>query len=264
MDPILAAFGMAQPKKRVDPLRDKVLRDPKRAIEDHWRKKLANQGQLSAYKPTAGERIESGLGSVLAKAVGEQTSQRLAKRAMAPLNDLTPVGDAVAFADGAGHIGRGQYAGGLGNILLGAVGAVPGVGDAAAKGIRGLGSPSTLSLPRTPTVDEMVRASEVAKVPLAQARHGNRLEWDRFNGGDYGEPLVKGYSDKPLAVRLENGEFVLLDGNHRAALSQHNGASDMEMYVIPAKQYDPVNAGRVPTKRPPSDDLDLLAELLGK
>lgn len=137
-DPILAAFGMAPRKapQRVN-LREKALRDPKQAIEAHWRARLANQGQLSAYKPSAGERIESGLGGVLSKVVGEQMARRTAKRAMAPLNDLTPVGNVTGIDEGARMAGQGLTRGNLAQGALGAgliaLNVLPGAGGAKRK-----------------------------------------------------------------------------------------------------------------------------------
>jgi hypothetical protein len=219
---------------------------------------------LSAYKPSLGERIENGIADMLG---GGSYARHFAGRAIAPLNDVTPVGDAISFADAGTAFGRGNYASAAGNAALGAIGLVPGAGDLAAKGIKGLGFPSQFNVPRVPTAEEMARASQVQRVALGQARHGNGLEWDKFNSGSHAVPLVPGYADKPLAVQLENGEYVLMDGNHRAALAQHQGASDMEMHVIPARQYDPENMGRapVPFKSKMSDDdlAALLAEFGG-
>lgn len=125
-----------------------------------------------------------------------------------------------------------------------------------------IGQPSQLNIPRNPTPQEMNGLSSVESVPLSQARLGNRLEMDRFNRGDYGKPLVPGFTDKPIAVKLENGEYILLDGNHRAAKAAGQGVSRMDMHVIPAKSYDPANAGRA--SRPQSKaELDNLRAALG-
>jgi len=127
---------------------------------------------------------------------------------------------------------------------------------------RNIPSPSKLNLPRTPTKAEMANLSNVESVPLSKARLGNRLEWEKFNKGESGAPLVEGYSDKPLAVKLENGEYVLLDGNHRSAKAFANGSTQMDMHVISAKAYDPANAGREARQSAMRDD-ELMAQLSG-
>ncbi len=114
-DQILAAFGMRAPKKA----QARTFRAPSKN-EAQWRARLANQGQLSAHKPTAGERIETGLGGVLGKVVGDQAGKRLAGRAMAPLNDLTPVGNVTGAADGATQFANGIRRGHLAQAALGA------------------------------------------------------------------------------------------------------------------------------------------------
>jgi len=125
---------------------------------------------------------------------------------------------------------------------------------------QGIPSPSQLNLPRTPTKSEMERLSRVESVPLSQVRRGNKLEWDKFNNGEYGAPLVDGYAGKPLAVKLENGEYVLLDGNHRSAKAFANGSTQMDMHVISAKAYDPSNAGRASSADSKGTD-ELMREL---
>ena len=219
------------------------------------------QQQARSYQRNPAET----LGSVLSTALqGAGQTPGRARRLAEGLLDVTPVGAARDLSDAGMQTARGIRDGSKATTLgglLGAALAVAPMPGPAKRGIRALPEPSALNLPRTPSVEEMASASSVQAVPLSHARHGNRLQWDRFNNGDHGEPLVPGYSDRPLAVQLENGEFVLLDGNHRAALANSRGERDMEMHVIPARQYDPANAGRAP--KPFGDTDALLAELLG-
>jgi len=214
----------------------------------------------------------------------ERNAYQGVKSALGVADWLPGVGDAAAGVDAIGSFRAGDYLKGAAQSGLAAVGLVPGVGDglaAVGKGLLGkfiaasavpvakkarimgnLPSPSVLSIPRAPSLSEMRKLSQVQRVPLNQARRGNKLEWDRFNKGDYGVPLLKGYESRPVAVRLENGEHVVLDGNHRTAIANGEGRPDMEMHVISAKDYDPANAGRAPTKNTVNYD-DLLAELFG-
>ena len=106
----------------------------------------------------------------------------------------------------------------------------------------------------------MRRLSSLQDVPLAQARLGNKLEWDKFGKVS---PWLDEYADNPIAAQLENGEYVLVDGNHRTARALQEGRETMPMYVIPARQYDPANAGRA--SRPPSaEEIDRLLSELGQ
>lgn len=216
------------------------------------------QGSISAYQPTLADIVQNRLASGLsALGLDERHSQRIGGKLSSALNALTPLGNAndlhVAYRD-ARH----------GNILQALTGGTMAVAPIPApvrKAIlKNLTSPSILSTPRPPTASEMSRFGRVQKVPLSRARAGNRLEPERFNRGNYGEPLVPGYSDKPLAVQLENGEFVLLDGNHRAALANGRKKTSMEMHVIRARDYDPANAGRRPSADKLSTD-ELMAAL---
>jgi hypothetical protein len=115
-----------------------------------------------------------------------------------------------------------------------------------------------LSVPDTPTPQQMQQFSRVERVPLAQARSSqNQMDWDRFARGDSPGDLIAGYGDKPVAVRLEDGQFLIYDGNHRTTRALQQGASDMEMYVIDAKTFAPDLAGRpaAPVNRQEIDDL---------
>lgn len=124
-------------------------------------------------------------------------------------------------------------------------------------------APSQLNKPRTPTATEMKRFSSVQNVDLSNARRGQDVyDWTANKAGDYAEPLIEGYGDIPVGVRLENGEVVVFDGNHRVALALGKNQREMPMHVIDAKNFDPENMGRKPVSpRQEMSDEELLAEL---
>lgn len=218
-------------------------------------------GNLEAPEPTLASGLTDGIRNALyGLGVDEGYASHFANKATNFLNDLTPVGDAISFDDARQAWGRGDYLAAGGNALLGAVGAVPGVGDAAARGIKSLDFPSQLNRPRNPTLEEMQRLSSLMDVPLAQTRLGNKLEWDQFGKVS---PWLDEYADNPIAAKLENGEYVLVDGNHRAALALQEGRDTMPMYVIPARRYDPANAGR-PSRKATAEEIDRLLSELGQ
>jgi hypothetical protein len=122
---------------------------------------------------------------------------------------------------------------------------------------------SSLAIPEAPSLDIMNKYSRVESVPLDSARATQRqMQWGDFNEGKHPGPLIKGFEDKPVAVRREDGEYLIFDGHHRAAKAKNLGAKTMDMYVIDAKTYAPELAGRKPAPQTISDD-DLLRELMG-
>jgi hypothetical protein len=62
---------------------------------------------------------------------------------------------------------------------------------------------------------------------------------------------------------LENGEYIIYDGNHRASLAASQGQTSMEMDVIDARYFDPENMGRrpAPSRAGEMSDEELLTEL---
>lgn len=127
----------------------------------------------------------------------------------------------------------------------------------------GIPSPSTLSMPLVPTTEQMKQYGRVEVVPLSKAvSFQSARNWEKFNAGKGPGDLVKGYGDKPLALRLETGEYVIYDGNHRTDLALQKGKTELPMHVIDVKSYDPEAAGRKPAPSSISDD-DLLNMLLG-
>jgi hypothetical protein len=121
----------------------------------------------------------------------------------------------------------------------------------------------SLSIPPVPSAEIVAKFGRIERVPLSQAKATNSLQWDRFDTGQHPPELVPGFGDKPIAVRKENGEYLIYDGHHRTALSASNGADSMEMYVIDAKDYAPSEAGRKSSagaKWSTADD-DLMREL---
>jgi ribosomal protein S18 acetylase RimI-like enzyme len=123
-------------------------------------------------------------------------------------------------------------------------------------------SPSSLTMPDVPTAEQMQKFGRVETVPLSQAvSFQSARNWDKFNKGEYSGDLVQGFGDKPLALRLENGEYIIYDGNHRTDLAMQAGKTELPMNVIDVKSYDPSNAGRRPVPPSMTDD-ELLRSLL--
>jgi hypothetical protein len=115
-----------------------------------------------------------------------------------------------------------------------------------------------------PSVEQMQRFGRVERVPLSAARGSqNWMDWDRVNSGVRPGDMVPGYGDKPLAIRREDGEYVLMDGHHRTVRAIEAGDVDADMYVIDAKDFAPDIAGRAPkpVKYDRQEIDDLLAEL---
>jgi hypothetical protein len=127
-----------------------------------------------------------------------------------------------------------------------------------------LPSPKSLAMPDVPTVEQMKQYGRVEVVPLSKAvSFQSARNWEKFNAGKHPGDLVAGYGDKPLALRLETGEYVIYDGNHRADLALRKGKTELPMHVIDVKSYDPAHAGRKPVPSNMSDD-EILNILLGK
>ena len=130
-------------------------------------------------------------------------------------------------------------------------------------GKTGLPSPKSLTMPSVPTVDQMKQYGRTEVVPLSKAvSFQSARNWEKFKEGKGPGDLVAGYGDRPLALRLETGEYVIYDGNHRTDLALQKGKTELPMHVIDVKSYDPAHAGRKPVPLSMSDD-ELLNSLLG-
>lgn len=129
--------------------------------------------------------------------------------------------------------------------------------------MRRLPSSASLNTPPAPAAADMARASRVENVPLSSVRGTqSKMSWDKFNSGDHPAPLLEEYADKPVAVRKENGEYLVFDGHHRAVQAINNDQPYMNMHVIDAKHYAPEFAGHKPARPTMSDD-ELLKQLFG-
>lgn len=125
-----------------------------------------------------------------------------------------------------------------------------------------LPSSQSLNTPPVPTPEQMSKLGRVETVPLSQARSTqSKMDWDKFGKGEHPPELVKGYADKPVAVRKEDGEYLIFDGHHRTAAAMEKGVNSMDMYVIDARDYAPYAAGRKPAA--PSISDEELLRLLG-
>ncbi len=126
-----------------------------------------------------------------------------------------------------------------------------------------LPSPQSLTMPSVPTIDQMKKYGRTEVVPLSKAvSFQSARNWEKFNAGKGPGDLVAGYGDKPLALRLETGEYVIYDGNHRTDLALSKGKTELPMHVIDVKSYDPAHAGRKPVPDKMSSD-ELLKMLFG-
>jgi hypothetical protein len=126
-----------------------------------------------------------------------------------------------------------------------------------------LPTPQSLTMPSVPTVDQMKQYGRTEVVPLSKAvSFQSARNWEKFNAGKGPGDLVAGYGDKPLALRLETGEYVIYDGNHRTDLALSKGKTELPMHVIDVKSYDPAHAGRKPVPDKMSSD-ELLKMLFG-
>jgi hypothetical protein len=119
----------------------------------------------------------------------------------------------------------------------------------------------SLSIPEIPSSEQMKTHSRMENVMLNSIKGTQpKMDWDKFNAGKHPEELIKGYGKFPVAVKKENGEYLIYDGHHRAVLEKKSGKKHMKMHVIDAKSYDPKNAGMKPAKDKVSTD-DLMKEL---
>jgi hypothetical protein len=109
----------------------------------------------------------------------------------------------------------------------------------------------------------MQQLSRVENVPLANAvSFQSARNWANFGKNPRGD-LIQGYGKNPVALRLETGEHVIYDGNHRTDMALRAGKKDLPMHVIDVKSYDPAHAGLKPVPSKISDD-ELLRQLLGE
>lgn len=128
--------------------------------------------------------------------------------------------------------------------------------------VRSLQSSNSLNLPDAPTKEIMAAKSRVEDVPLDMVRGTqSKMDWDMFARGESPGALIDGYGDKPVAVRREDGEFLIFDGHHRAALAASEGKASLDMHVVDAKDYAPDRAGRKPSAQQGMSDDELLREL---
>ncbi len=120
---------------------------------------------------------------------------------------------------------------------------------------------NSINLPEAPNKSQMDRYSYHHEVPLSMARSTQTtMDWRPQGERKSPGPLIRGYGDKPVAVKRENGEFLVYDGHHRSVKAMNEGRKHLGMHVINAKDYDPANAGRAPARQGVSDD-DLMKEL---
>jgi hypothetical protein len=214
---------------------------------------------VSTYHPTARQRLAQWMlgdnyGAAKQNFVKGLTGSAGLGETGVGLIDATPVGVPMAVQE--------AQSGGARDMAM----AVTPFGVASRVGrsvIRSLPSSASLATPPAPSIDDMVRASRIEAVPLTQARGTQpKMNWDKFNAGEHPPPMIKGYEDLPVAVRREDGEYLIFDGHHRTVKAFNEGAATHNMHVIDAKNYAPEFAGRKPAA--PSISHDDLLRLLGE
>lgn len=202
---------------------------------------------LSEYNPSWRERIGNATYDI-ARALSFPYANRLRDDVEATIDFVPALGDTVGLNEAYRDYDAGNYLSAAGGLGLTAIGAVPGVGDVAAKALRSLPSSASLNIPIAPTVDLLKQYGRMEEVPLSMARGSQpRMEWDKFNSGQYGVPMFEGFDSAPVAVMRRDGEYILYDGHHRTVQAMNEGRQTLPMHVIDAEIYDPANAGKIPS-----------------
>jgi len=198
---IRAAFGMQDQQAPSRPA-GALFQPRKPSPADYWQQRLAGQGSISAYHPSVSEKVQNTLASGLSGlGVGEAYSNRLANKAMAPLLDWTPVGNAQGIQDGAQMMTRGDLASGaLGAGML-ALNTLPFAGGAVGRKVGG-------------TLGDLMRDSSGA-----MKRYGAN---DDNNLPNALNSLAEFLSDpRPLHSRYQTGDNLTL-GSERGRVMSHN------------------------------------------
>lgn len=199
------------------------------------------------YKPSLREKFGNAVYDV-ARALGLSHANRMRNDIEAAADYVPLFGDALGLNEAYRAYESGDYLNAAGGIGLTAVGAIPAVGDVAARAIKSLPSSASLNIPVAPTVDLLRQYARMEDVPLSMARGSQpRMEWDKFNSGQYGGPMFDGFESAPVAVMRRDGEYILYDGHHRTVQAINEGRQNLPMHVIDAEIYDPANAGRIPS-----------------
>ena len=128
------------------------------------------------------------------------------------------------------------------------------------KGKVGLPAPDYLFTPSAPSKEVMSKSSRVESVPLNKVRATEPASV-RNKGGSPGA-LIEGFGDKPVAVKMSNGDYLLYDGHHRAEAALMRGETTQEMYVVEAKTYAPADDKRAPTPSKEISTDELFRQLL--
>lgn len=221
------------------------------------------QALLSSYEPSLRDRVGNAIYDI-AQALGMgSTANRMRNEGTAVLDFIPGVGEVLGVNDAMNDFNAGNYGMAAAGLGLTAVGAVPGVGDAAAATARRfLPSSASLNIPRAPSIEELSTLARMEDVPVSQLRGSqSTMNWDGYNRGEYGEPMFGDFSIHPVVARRNDGEYIVFDGHHRSVSALNEGVETIPTWVIDASAYDPANAGRTPS--PDTTDLDELMRDLG-
>lgn len=254
---------------------------------------IGRRPSMTAYKPTVRDMVARQALNLFGDTYANRKLMRnmfgssgIGSTGEASLADFTPAGVGFA-ADEAGRLaGQGRPLQAAANLALAAV-PIPAVAKGA-KGMIGKGmkalrhrlplpdgysvpnvdlpSRSNFRVPLIPTTAQMDRFGRIERVPLSKVEANepnSSRRWDRFSQGDSPGAVVEGYGNRPLAIRQESGEYIIYDGHHRTQRALSQGADDLEMNVIDARNYDPENAGRAPRPYDQQEIDDLARELFG-
>lgn len=102
--------------------------------EEYWREKLGDQGSISAVDPLD-TSVRDTLGNFAyetGKLIGHSYPNRLRSELQSAIDFIPGLGDIAGVEDTAGAFKRGDIGSGLGHAVATALGAFPGLGDAAA------------------------------------------------------------------------------------------------------------------------------------
>jgi hypothetical protein len=257
--PIVQVKGVANPMQFPD---DMGIDD----IREFLRKRFANmaatgesnvnldprQATAQAYDPTLTERAGQGIAGAL-KSTGlvsdNYGAQRIGEN-LASIGEVLPgIGDAAAGDE----FGRALKTGDGFGIGMAALGAIPIAGDVAKKALR---EPKYITLPSGGSgADKFRKIKAIDPNATAKANPDGSVgvayldeyqptkikeylyEFDPdalelSESGYKNTNTYKGDKKKPIAVTKENGNYIILDGHHRAKIAKEEGQK-VKAVVIP-------------------------------
>jgi hypothetical protein len=216
-------------------------------------------GELSAGPaPSPTQRIGNAFQNVLESAGAQPSVARHLREGLGGILSASPLGVVGSAADAVDANAKGD---GLGTVQAMA-GMIPGAGPVERK-ISEEVAP-LLRVPRWPegtkpiiplTQFDMAGNSRVEDVPLSKVFSGQAdrdMRWGDNSSGKYGDTQIPGYGDRPVVVKMPDGNYHLQDGNHRTALAMQRGDEAMPMHVIDYNAFDSGIEGPAPALGTPT------------